>query len=302
MSDSAVLFIVFNRPEKTSRVFDAIRKARPSRLYVAADGPRSNKEGEAEKVEKVRQICNQVDWDCQVHRLYRDQNLGCKIAVSSAIDWFFRQEEQGIILEDDCLPHPDFFRYCSEALGRYKDDPRIFSITGTNIQDGYRRGDASYYFSKYAHVWGWATWRRAWTHYQIDMDYWPTFKSSREWRRRNFSLLEMKCWNKVFNLVYQNKVDTWDYQWTACHFYKNSLVVTPNVNLISNIGYGDDATHTKGFSADANRPTASMGMIKHPDKVEQNIQADMYEFEHTFGSKYMGIKNVWRVIAKIILE
>lgn len=302
MSDTAVLLIVFNRPENTARVLEAIREARPQRLYIAADGPRTHIATDPEKVEQVRKICSNVDWDCQVYRLYRDQNLGCKVAVSSAVDWYFRQEEQGIILEDDCLPHPDFFRYCTELLDRYKDDSRIFSITGTNIQDGHQRGDASYYFSKYAHVWGWASWRRAWAHYRVNMDYWPVFKHSKEWRRRNFSILEMKCWNKIFGLVYQNKVDTWDYQWTACHFYKNGLVVTPNVNLISNIGWGDDATHTTGISAEANRPTASIGIIKHPENVVQNIEADKYEFEHTFGSKYMGIKNLWRVIAKIIFK
>jgi hypothetical protein len=302
MLDSPVLFITFNRPEPTQKVFDAIRTARPSKLYIASDGPRIGNQSDRRKIQEVHEIVGKVDWPCEVNTLYRTDNLGCKIAVSSAIDWFFEQEEAGIILEDDCLPHPDFFVFCSELLVRYKDEEKVFSITGTNIQSGIKRGSASYYFSKYAHVWGWASWRRAWQHYQLDMSYWPKWKNSKEWRQRNFSLLEKKCWNKVFDKVYRNEVDTWDYQWTACNFYKGGLVATPHVNLIRNIGFGEDATHTKGQDTSVNIKLDPIGTLNHPNQVYWDREADIYEFRTTFGKKYTGWKNLWRVVAKLILE
>lgn len=154
---TAVLFLVFNRPETTKTVFEAIRKAKPKRLYIAADGPRKHREGENEKVSSVRQIVTYVDWPCDVKTLFRDENLGCKSAVSGAITWFFNHEEEGIILEDDCLPHPDFFPFCESLLKRYANDERIWVITGNNFQNGIQRGEASYYFSRYNHVWGWAS-------------------------------------------------------------------------------------------------------------------------------------------------
>ena len=155
--ETPVLFLVFNRPDTTAQVFEAIRQAKPPRLYVASDGAREDKEGELEKVKQVREIVSQVDWNCEVKTLFRDKNLGCKIAVSSAIDWFFEQEEMGIILEDDCLPHPTFFRFCQELLERYRDDERIGMISGNNFQFGRKCTDYSYYFSMYSHIWGWAS-------------------------------------------------------------------------------------------------------------------------------------------------
>ncbi len=281
-----VLFLIFNRPHTTARVFETIRQARPPRLYVAGDGARENREGEAEKVAKARKIATQVDWPCELKILFREKNLGCKKAVSSAITWFFEQEEQGIILEDDCLPHPDFFRFCEVLLDYYANDERIFVITGNNFQNGQKRGNASYYFSKYNHCWGWATWRRAWEYYQGNIPFWPEWSRSEDWLRKIPNRAERRYWQKIFNQVYQNKIDTWDYQWTASVWYAGGLTATPNVNLVSNIGFGDDATHTVEINQFANLPTSFIGYIIHPNEVIQDIEADTYVFNEVFGGKY----------------
>lgn len=285
---TAVLFLVFNRPDTTRQVFEAIRQARPPRLYVAADGPRPNRPGEAERCAEVRRIATNVDWPCEVKTLFRSENLGCKQAVSSAITWFFEQEEEGIILEDDCLPNQSFFWFCEELLGRYREDQRIFVITGNNFQDGRKRGEASYYFSKYNHVWGWASWRRCWQHYCGDIDFWPAWRKSSAWLALMQDKVERRYWEKIFDAVYLDKIDTWDYQWAASIWFKGGLTATPNVNLVSNIGFGADATHTKSEMSElANRPTLSLGEISHPSEVAQDLAADSYVFDHVFGGRDM---------------
>jgi len=273
--ETAVLFLVFNRPDTTKQVFEAIRKAKPPRLYVAADGPRGNKFGEAELVKEVRTIVAEVDWPCKVKMLFREKNLGCKKAVSSAITWFFEQEEQGIILEDDCLPHLDFFFFCENLLNRHFSDEKIFAITGNNFQKGEWRGDASYYFSKYIHVWGWATWRRAWKHYQVDINFWPKWKTSADWKAHTPDKIERRYWQEIFDRCYLKKIDTWDYQLLLSAWYKNALTATPNVNLVKNIGFGMDATHTVNkLSEFSNMRVEKIGILKYPKIIKKNIKAD----------------------------
>jgi hypothetical protein len=294
---TAVLFLVFNKPDTTKQVFEAIRQAKPPRLYVAADGPREGKLGEVERVEEVRTITSAVDWQCRVKTLFRDKNLGCKKGVSSAITWFFEQEEQGIILEDDCLPHLDFFSFCENLLDLYYGDERIFLITGNNFQKGKCRGDASYYFSKYPHIWGWATWRRAWKHYQVDMNFWPKWKTSDAWTKYKSDKIERRYWQKIFDLCYSGQIDTWDYQLNASSWYKNGLTVTPNVNLVSNIGYGENATHTKDkFDKFSNMPTMGLSQIMHPKKVIIDIEADRFVFDNNYGSKYKRFPYNWFIL------
>lgn len=288
----AILFLIFNRPHTTRRVFEAIRQARPRRLYVAADGPRADREGEAEKVAQVREIATQVDWPCEVKTLFREKNLGCKMAVSSAITWFFEHEEQGIILEDDCLPHPDFFRFCEELLDYYADDDRVWVITGNNFQDGQLRGNASYYFSKYNHCWGWASWQRAWEKYEVDISFWPDWKKSVDWHKKIPDPIERSYWQRIFDQVYLGKINTWDYQWTATVWYYEGLTAIPNVNLVSNIGFGVDATHTISMNdPHANLPVFPLGKIKHPKEVIVDVGGDRYTFNEHFGGKRMSFLN-----------
>lgn len=284
---TAVLFLVFNRPDTTRRVFESIRRAKPPRLYVAADGPRPGREGESLRCEETRRIATAVDWPCEVRTLFRDTNLGCKRAVSSAISWFFQHEEQGIILEDDCLPHEDFFPFCETLLDRYVADERVWAITGDNFQNGVRRGESSYYFSRYNHVWGWASWRRAWQKADMDIRFWPSWKRSLSWRETIPDPVERRYWEKIFDRVYQNEIDTWDYPWTASVWYHGGLTATPNVNLVSNIGFGAEATHTKENSPVANMQTHGIYPLVHPGDVRRDADADRYDFDHNFDGRYL---------------
>lgn len=281
-----VLFLVFNRPETTAQVFSTIRAARPKKLYIAADGPRSGRIGEPERVARVRDIATRIDWPCNVYTLFHERNLGCKRAVSTGIDWFFQHEECGIILEDDCLPHTDFFQFCSVLLERYAKDDRVSAITGNNFQGGRTRGSGSYYFSRYNHVWGWATWRRAWRHYDGSITFWPQWRGSSDWRKKLPDRTERRYWTQIFDKVYADKIDTWDYPWTASVWHMGGLTATPNVNLVSNIGFGSDATHTIEKSSNlALMPVMPLKTLKEPDSVVQNHEADLYIFEHTFNGR-----------------
>lgn len=281
-----MLFLVFNRPDTTYQVFEAIRRAKPQFLYVAADGPREGVEGEAQLVAKVRKIASLVDWPCELKTLFREKNLGCKRAVSGAITWFFEQVEQGIILEDDCLPHGDFFHFCEILLDRYADDGRVSVITGNNFQNGRKRGDGSYYFSRYNHVWGWASWRRAWQHYDGDLRFWPNWKRSGAWLSEFPDRVERRYWEGIFDQMYDKQIDTWDYPWTASIWYHAGLTATPNVNLVSNIGFGPDATHTtSAYSPLALMATTAIGGLVHPAFIAQDRSADRYVFDCTFGGK-----------------
>ena len=300
---TAVLFLVFNRPDTTSKVFQMIRQAKPPRLYIAADGPRKNKEGEEEEIAKVRAIVNNIDWPCEVKTLFRDKNLGCKKAISEAITWFFKNEDQGIILEDDCLPHLDFFSYCEILLDYYAEDKKITCITGNNFQDGQRRGDSSYYFSKYNHCWGWATWKRGWQHYQEDLKFWPAWSKSDAWLKHTPDKVERTYWKKIFNLVYAGKIDSWAYPWLGSSWYQNVLTVTPNVNLVSNIGFGKNSTHTKNKNDKAaNMLTEKIGILKHPKIIKIDEEADMYDFNNNFGGKKLRFpNNIINVIPRIMM-
>lgn len=282
----AVLFLVFNRPDTTARVFEAIRRAKPPRLYIGGDGARKGLAEEAERVGQVRTMVTAVDWPCEVHTLFQEQNLGCKMAVSGAISWFFEQEEMGIILEDDCLPTPDFFKFCEILLKRFQGRQDIFTITGDNFQRGNWRGDGSYYFSKYNHCWGWASWRRAWCHYDGNLSFWPAWRSSKDWILKKPDRVERQYWRKIFDKVFGRKVDSWAYPWTACVWYHSGLTVTPNVNLVSNIGFGMHATHTSNHdSPEANLQTGSLGELIHPDVVSVHHEADAFVFNNKFGGK-----------------
>lgn len=242
---SAVLFIVFNRPDTTARVFEAIRSAKPPRLYVAADGARDGKSGEAERCAQVRQLATAIDWPCELHTAFRSTNLGCKVGVSSAIDWFFAHEEQGIVLEDDILVQPSFFSYCDELLDRYCDDVTVSMVSGCNLLSKRLQMQQSYFFSRYVHIWGWATWRRAWRHYDVTMAQWPAWHASGGLLQALDGNVELAhYWGNVFNLVHAGKIDTWDYQWVFTCLQQGGLDILPACNLIDNLGFGPDATHT----------------------------------------------------------
>jgi hypothetical protein len=295
---SPVLFLIFNRPEPTQRVFQAIRAARPPRLYVAADGPRADRAGEAERCEAARRVVQDIDWPCRVETLFRSHNLGCKQAVSHAVDWFFEHEEEGIILEDDCLPDPTFFPFCEELLAHYRDEQSVALICGANFQFGRTHGDASYYFSRYVHIWGWASWRRAWRLYDRDIKCWPQFRSNGALERILGSRSrEISYWRRIFDSVHAGKIDTWDYQVNLMLWANAMVSVLPQRNLVSNIGFGAEATHTRDASRCANLPLRSMEFpLRHPPVVQTCASADDYTGRELF---FRGLPS--RVMARLRL-
>jgi hypothetical protein len=292
-----ILFLVFNRPNLTKKVFDKIKQSKTPRLYLACDGPRAEIADDEVKIKKVKKIISQIDWPCKVKTLFRDKNFGCKKAVGDAITWFFEHEKQGIILEDDCLPNLNFFRFCENLLFYYSKNTRVSVISGNNFQNGNWRGKGSYYFSKYPHIWGWATWRRAWKNYQKEIAFWPKWKKSSTWIKLNYDKHERKYWEKIFQDVYMKKINSWAYPWVASIWYKNGLTVTPNVNLVANIGFGKDATHTrKKNKHESSVRTQSLNSIVHPKSVKVDLDADIYDFHWTFGGKNLKFPGSWIIL------
>jgi hypothetical protein len=288
-----VVFIIFNRPDTTQEVFARIRQAQPPSLLVIADGVRSDRPGEAEKVAQARAIIEQVDWDCQVIKNYSEINLGCAKRVSSGLDWAFEQVEEAIILEDDCVPHPTFFRYCQELLERYRHDDRIGSISGQNVQFGQSRSSYSYYYSIYSQCWGWATWRRAWTHYDLNMSLWPEFQASNSLQTLFSNPIAITAWERLLQNIYEHPTEiTWDYQWLWTCWTQGFLTIISDVNLISNIGFGTDATHfaTQQSSPYNNLPAIEMTFpLQHPTLRMQNKQAD--DFTQSTLFNYYGLRD-----------
>lgn len=295
---SAVLFLVFNRPEPTKQVFEAIRQAKPPRLYVAADGPRADKEGEETRCEEVRRIATNIDWPCELITLFRGQNLGCKHAVSEAITWFFEQEEEGIILEDDCLPAQSFFSFCDEMLERYRLDTRIGQISGsTFFPEAITETEADYFFTRYGPIWGWASWRRAWNYYDADLAHWDEMSKPEVMKNvypdNKERIVKLELGTKLHN----DEIDTWDYQWAFVKNYNNALTIMPKLNQIINIGFGEDATHT--FVSDDRAPTETNELrmpIAHP-----HFMIPDRVYEETYARKHFYKRNILiRVFSKAI--
>lgn len=285
----AVLFLVFNREESTMRVFEEIRKAKPPRLYLASDGPRADREGEADRVDKIRHaVVGAVDWDCEVRTLFRTANLGCRVAISSAIDWFFSQEEEGIILEDDCLPAPTFFRYCQEMLEKHRDDPRVMLVSGDNFVGDHWVPDASYYYTIYPHIWGWATWKRAWSRFELEFQE-SVRSEGRKILERTFPGRPevRRHWARNFRIVGEGRADTWDSQWVFAIWRHGGICIAPRTNLISNIGFGDGATNAvDGSAALANLPVQDLDFpLRHPAGDHRRAEEipDSWEHRNHFG-------------------
>lgn len=282
-NDAPVAFIAFNRPDLTRRTFEAICALRPARLFLIADGPREGHPSDASRCAEVRRILEGVDWPCEVHRDYAENNLGLKRRIVSGLDRVFAAVDRAIVLEDDCLPHPDFFRFCEELLARYEHDERVWVITGDNFQGGRRRGSASYYFSRYNHCWGWATWRRAWRYNDADIRFWPQWRDSDQWRRAIPDAVERRYWTAIFDRAAAGELNSWAYPWTASVWRHGGLSATPNVNLVSNLGFGPEGTHTSGAGSGANLAAHPLGTIVHPTEVKADTRADRHAFDRHFG-------------------
>ena len=276
MSTTPILFIVFNRPVPTALVFDAIRKSAPAKLYIAADAPRNDVFEDEIRCREVREIAEGIDWPCEVKRLYQTTNLGCSLGPRTAFNWFFAQEKEGIILEDDCIPHSSFFLFAETMLEKFRDNKNILSINGSNL--GYRlnNGD-SYTFSRFMNMWGWATWADRANSIDYSLKEWTKIKhpslylySKLRQNLFDFDIQWYKYWQHKFDLTVSGKeVTWWDWQWIWHQTFQKQLSVVPAVNLVSNIGFHEDGTHTKS----SDNPAAAVKVhamnfpIKHPLKI-----------------------------------
>lgn len=264
----AVLFLTFNRPGHTAKVLERIREARPPRLYLHCDGPRADRSGEAGQVAKVRDILQKgVDWPCAVHTLFRESNLGLREGVFDAINWFFRQEPYGIVLEDDCVPDASLFPYCEELLLRYADDPQVMHIGCSNLVEEYtQQRPESYVFSRFSLVWGWAGWRRAWGKMTIDMESLEEFEASGEIRKLVPDSLAQTYMLNKFQVTQRRENNSWAYAWFYTILKNNGLCIIPKVNLVQNVGVGEaGATHTTGQNDRAKRQAQALTFpLQHP--------------------------------------
>ena len=293
MLDTPIAMIVFRRPQHTERVLSAIRQAKPKKLLIIADGPCPDRPGEAEKCAAARAVVDRlVDWDCELLKNYSDTNLGVEARFHTGFNWVFEQCESAIILEDDELPHESFFGFCHDLLDRYRDDARVMAINGVNYQFGQYSAPHSYYFSRYFHCWGFATWRRAWELYDVKIRRWQELRAT-PW------LLDVCAGNKteatyhqdVFDRLTRGEIHTWDYQVTFAMWANSGLAITPNVNLVSNIGYGADALHHTGTESPfANMRTFPMDHpLTHPHSVLRDLTADRLEYERLIAA-YLRIR------------
>ncbi|MEK6442226.1 hypothetical protein [Pseudonocardia sp. T1-2H] len=282
-ADVPLLMIAFNRPEKTQRVFEAVRAAAPRRLYLAADGPRADVPSDVDRCERTRRVLDDVTWPCEVQRLYQPGNLGCKRGVGAAIDWFLAHEDSGIILEDDCLPTVDFFPFCAELLERYRDTPEVMMIGGHNPLGTWGGNEASYLFSRTAPIWGWATWRRAWARYDPTMTRWGE-PEARALVRSRMPLSEYRITSQKFDGVYEGRLDSWGFAWTLALLINGGVSVMPARNVITNIGFDSEATHTR-------RPSRRAGAVpahpierplRHPPSTTPDSRFERALFKNNF--------------------
>lgn len=270
-----VLFLIFNRPDLTVHSFNEIKKAKPEQLFIAADGPRKSKEGEALLCEKTRAIIKDITWPCEVKTLFRDENLGCKMALSSAITWFFENVEQGIIIEDDCIPNASFFIFCETMLARYKNDTRIGMVTGNNFVPNKTLEELdppaeTYYFQRQTYLWGWASWRRAWNTYDLEMKEWPRVKKER-YLYSIFPKRAAASFESLFQMTYDGRATTWDPQWFLSSLLSGMLCIVPPRNLVSNIGILGE--HSAKSGSLNNMPTHEISVmnLQNPFYIYPNV-------------------------------
>lgn len=281
-----VVLFVFNRPDYTALALKQIQLVRPTTLIVVADGPRKGHPTDAENCRRVREIVdNTINWPVDFTRQYSEFNLGCKLRVSSGLDYVFQAFEKAIIIEDDCLPDPSFFLFCQQLLERYADDERVGLISGDNFVPKEFLNDDSYYFSRYAHIWGWATWRRTWQMYDVNMRDWPLLRDT-AWLQTLFpDLAEALYWKKIFDQTFEGHINTWDYQLQFQMFKSKSACVIPSVNLVTNVGVGESATHTSEVDAKYHfrHQNTIPAKLQFPATIEFNALADMWTQKNLYG-------------------
>ena len=289
--NTPILLLLFNRPNLTKKLILNLKKVKPKKIYINIDGPRKNNEEDSRLCKEVTDLIKKnINWKSKINFKINKKNFGCRNSVSKAINWFFSYEKYGIILEDDCIPKKTFFEFCTRMLSVYEYTNQIKVISGSNFQNK-KINSKNYYFSKYAHCWGWATWRRSWKEFDNKMRFWKAFSESKKWQQLHSSSFEEKYWRRKFNLSHLNKIDSWAYPWLASVWYNNGLSITPCYNLVENIGFDSNATHTYGLKSKYNyeiQKNKKLNFFKK-NKIKINSKADQFTFNNFFNGKY----NFW---------
>ncbi len=308
--NTPILFLTYKRFETSEKVFESIKNARPKKLYFVSNAPKKNDIVELEKVQKVRSLVKEVNWDCDVVTLFRDEYLDVKESITFSIDWFFEHEDKGIILEDDCVPSQTFYPFCQELLDYYQNDESVFSIGGCCFLEDKNLLDNEYRFSRHTYIWGWATWKRAWLKYDVKMTNWPVFKKSKDYKNIFKNFVIRSYWTNIFNMVYENKFKTWDYQWLYTIWLNNGISIIPNRNLISNIGFGIESNFANDRnSLDANLKTSDINLpLKHINEIifnnseQKYVEKKIYKITfqkyliNSFYKKYVKFKNIFKIL------
>jgi hypothetical protein len=297
--DVPISLHIFNRPNTTNQVFEVIRKIKPKQLFITADGPREGKPNDTKDCMATRSIINKIDWECEIYKNYSDVNKGSFRSTSEGITWVFKHVDKAIILEDDCVPHDSFFEYCDDLLKYYEHDTRIALISGNNFQLEENKTKDSYYFSRYTHIWGWATWRRTWEQVDFSMKDWPEYNKINGLKSSFSNKNEIRFWKDMFQDMYDKKRKLhWDFLLSLSTYMNNTLTVIPNVNLVSNIGYGPDASNCLEKSIFHSLKTKKMLFpLQHPRFVSRFIIADDFTEEKMFS----GFRVIWKEILKKVL-
>lgn len=275
-----VAFFIFNRPATTARVFEAIADVRPPRLLVVADGPRPTHPDDRRLCSETRAVVERVDWPCEVLTRYAETNMGSVLRIATGLDWVFDQTDEAIVLEDDCLPHPSFFAFCEELLERYREDRRVHMICGCNVIAPKRFTADSYCFSHLYRIWGWASWARAWETYDREMHAWPALRETGWLSRHLGGETETEIARTTFDMVHDGRLPTWDFPWAFAGLANDALSIRPSVNLITNIGFGPEATHERDPAhLFANLPVSEMTFpLRHPAAISALQAADAAEW------------------------
>ena len=281
MFNIPILFLTYNRPQHTKKSLKSILKIKPKKIYISNDGPKNN-DLDKKKVKKVRECLNNISKKIKVRKKINNFNIGCKKANSTAIDWFFSHEREGIILEDDCIASQNFFFFCQMMLKKNKNNKNIFCASGSNFQNK-KITNHSYYFSKYNHCWGWATWRNKWKKNDVKIKFWPKLSKTYDWNNFHKTKTEKKYWDIIFNKVYNNRIDSWAYPWMLSVWKNKGITIIPQINLVDNIGQGIDGTHSY-FSKYKKKKKREMNLKKlsHPKKIKINVDADQFVFTDHF--------------------
>lgn len=290
---TAIAMLIFNRQENTRKVFEQVRKVKPSKLFIIADGPRENKEDDKLKCKQTREIFNNIDWDCKLYKNFSEVNLGCAKRGATGFSWVFDNVEECIFLEDDCLPNMTFFKFCDELLEKYRNDTRIMLISGTNQLGKWEKSKYSYHFSKFGGIWGWASWKRAWKYYDFDIKLWND-KNIKNILRERLNFFQYISRKSIYDDIYNKEAtfSSWAYQWGFSRIVQSGLAISPRVNLITNIGAGEDATNTKKASAVSNLKSYEIEFpLRHPPYIIVDDEYDKKMYNKICGSNYRICKN-----------